>query len=120
MPIITESFRFQIWHGEQQRFQGQPLIATTLTRDFFDAPTTRDGPIQAQMPPPIATNFYNPPYTLSDRFGQASSSANGTEKWTDEFSAIERQVHGDTEWVKDFEEHQASEGRITSRDFLSN
>lgn len=70
---------------------------------------TSDGAFRPQIPPSIAPDVFHSRYALSDRFRQATGSS--TEQWTDEFSAIERQVHGDSEWVKDFEEHKASEGK---------
>lgn len=83
-------------------------IATALTRDFFDAPTTSDGAFHPQRPPPIANGLYDSQYALRPAIGTL---AGPEQKWNDEFSAIERQVHGDTEWVKDFEEHKANEGK---------
>lgn len=107
MAILNTIFIFQIWQNEQ-RFQGQTSDATTLTRDFFDAALTSDGAFRPQIPPSIAADAYHSRYALNDRFRQAAVSSG--EPWTDEFSAIERQLHGDSEWVKDFEEHKASEG----------
>lgn len=96
--------------------QGQTPDATTLTRDFFDAPLTSDGAFRPRIPPSIAPDAYHSRYALNDPFRQATSSSG--EPWTDEFSAIERQVHGDSEWVKDFEEHKASEGMLTVFRFI--
>lgn len=117
---FKQLFRFQIWQNEQQRFQGQPQlpsapIATALTRDFFDAPTTSDGAF-LHRPPPIANDLFNSRYAHTP----AISSAGGEQNWADEFSAIERQVHGDTEWVKDFEEHKANQGEPVLHSILSN
>lgn len=76
-------------------------ITSALTRDFFDAPT------QIYHAPPPAE--FHSRFGPNEQLGQASSA--GEQNWSDEFSTIERRVDRDTEWVKDFEDHKASEGK---------
>lgn len=86
--------------------------ATALTRDFFDAPSTSETAFHPQIPPPITADLLNSRYAITQPVATTSSPLNDG-KWTDEFSAIEKQVHGETEWLKDFEEHKANEGELT-------